>query len=144
MGPNDVVRAPSPGPEEEPTEWASLEIRVIRAGSELGFGLKLPGEDGTGLVSACIAVGGPAVTLPAAHVAGLGVQLGLGLGRRAAGARWRPGHQVTSAPPLAVSGVGRPRAACPWPAVPRCRGAGVRTVPIRCPGEHVGIVQRRC
>jgi hypothetical protein len=79
MGPNDVVRAPSPGPEEEPTEWASLEIRVIRAGSELGFGLKLPGEDGTGLVSACIAVGGPAVTLPAAHVAGLGSNWAWGL-----------------------------------------------------------------
>jgi hypothetical protein len=79
MGTHDVVRASSPGPDEEPTERALLEIRVIRAGSELGFGLKLPGEDGTGLVSACLAVGGPAATLPAAHVAGLGSSWAWGL-----------------------------------------------------------------
>jgi hypothetical protein len=79
MGTQDVVRAPSPEPEEEPTGSASLEIKVIRAGSELGFGLKLPGEDGTGLVSACLAVAGPAATLPAAHMAGLGSSWAWGL-----------------------------------------------------------------
>jgi hypothetical protein len=78
MGTHDVVRA-APGSDEEPTERASLEIKVIRAGSELGFGLKLPGEESTGLLSACIAVGGPAVTLPAAHMAGLGSSWAWGL-----------------------------------------------------------------
>lgn len=72
MGTHDVVRASSPEPDEEPTERALLGIKVIRGGSELDFGLKLPGDEGPGLVSACIAVGGPAATLPAAHVAGLG------------------------------------------------------------------------
>ena len=71
MGTND--------PDERPTEKASLEIKIIRASSELDLGLQLPGEEGPGLMNACIAFGGPAGTLHAAHVAGLGPNWACGL-----------------------------------------------------------------
>ena len=72
MSPNSVVRASSPDAVEELTEKASLGIMVSRPEGRLDFGLKVPNEDSGRLVSACVAIAGPAATLLAAHAAGFG------------------------------------------------------------------------
>jgi hypothetical protein len=73
-------RAITPGIGEDPTNKAVLELEVCRGESRVAVGLEVPPEDGSGLVAMCtgmvsasvVAVGGPAVTLWAAHIASFG------------------------------------------------------------------------
>jgi hypothetical protein len=73
-------RASLPVTVEEPTNRASLIIQASHGESSMNVALQVPPEDGGGLVSMCIGiggssvvgVGGPALTLWAAHAASFG------------------------------------------------------------------------
>lgn len=74
------IRAVSPDTAEEPTPSADLQIKVVHSEKGLAVGLRVSQREGSGLVGACtgigaaamVGVGGPAVTIWAAHMTSFG------------------------------------------------------------------------
>lgn len=73
-------RVITPGTDEEPTDKAFLEIEICHGENRIIVGLGVSPEDGSRLVAMCagtvsasvVAIGGPAVTVWAAHAASIG------------------------------------------------------------------------